>query len=899
MRLISCYIAGFGTIRDRNFIFKPGLNAILEENGWGKTTFCVFLKAMFYGMEYSKGTKTLHERQKYEPWDGGSYGGSLVFATGGKEYRIERSFGRTDKSDRFSLIDLSTNQQSSDFSDQIGEELFSVDRESFEKSIFVPQNALDTGITDSMNAHMGRGSRVNRDDVTHFEEAIASIENQIRDYNRNSKTNTGRLRLLQQKISLKQELADRIPATQEAARAAEGRLLEKKSQLHQLEEQKKALNDRVTEQVKREQALGAFRQKRQQLAESEKELEKYQTFFAKGIPSPETMEEVTDADHQLAVRGKELEELRAKVPKEAYVTDLMKLFPEEIPTPGQFAAWSREAAHLKDLRIQQSYAVMSEEDREQLAELREYFLVKNPSREELDLISSEINNLASCTGRVSELTKQSEELERSREEKIADRHSESGFGLSLVTGLIALVLVLGGGAFLTLYASDGGFLRQILGLVFVGAAVVVAVGGFSGQRRRQSAYQQVLSDLDQEIEQAREERQEAVKRRDASRKICIDFLSLFPEDEQSMQQHLTEIRIKKENFDRLTAAEARAIDNSAGAVEELANASMRLYTQLQPYADSYEMDLYHEFNEEALLQRLQEDAQAYRDYVTARGQVENLEEQVMGWRKSIGDFLADYPLTEKSRHERIAQIRRNMDRLADLTDRVEELRKEVSEEEGEVIQVSEGQSVEEMQREQALLDASVVELTQVISELKDDWTNLLEELQDYEEAGDEARDLREQETVMLDNVRILELTRDYLNRARESYLARYMGPLQDNMQGYLEILGGRAMAERPERFTLDIDLNPKLIYKEQQKRGEFLSAGYHDLIALAARFALVDTIFSKDQPMVILDDPFNNLDQDKVKRALAFLGQIAGRRQLIYLTCHPSRMPAENGTVPF
>ncbi len=132
-----------------------------------------------------------------------------------------------------------------------------------------------------------------------------------------------------------------------------------------------------------------------------------------------------------------------------------------------------------------------------MAELREYFLVKNPSREELDLISSEINNLASCTGRVSELTKQSEELERSREEKIADRHSESGFGLSLVTGLIALVLVLGGGAFLTLYASGGGFIRQILGLVFVGAAVVVAVGGFSGQRRPQSAYQQVLSDLDQ------------------------------------------------------------------------------------------------------------------------------------------------------------------------------------------------------------------------------------------------------------------------------------------------------------------------------------------------------------------------------------------------------------------
>lgn len=894
MRLISCYIAGFGTIRDQNFTFKPGLNAILEENGWGKTTFSVFIKSMFYGMEYNRSTKNLIERHKYEPWDKGAYGGSLVFATGERQYRIERNFGHTNKQDSFRLIDLATNQESDDFSDQVGEELFCVDRESFEKSIFIPQNALDTGITDAMNARMGKGNRMNREDVTHFEDAIKGIETQIRDYNRNSKTNTGKLRLLGQKISDKQEAADRIEATREAARMTEADLVCKRERLHRLEEEKKGLNERISEQIGREQALGALRQKRQQLSEDQKEMEEYRAFFANGLPGPEQMAEITDADHQLAVREKELEELREKIPKEAYVKDLTDLFREEIPTSGQFAGWAKEAAHLKDLRMQQSYAVMLEEEREQLAELRAYFSVKNPSREELDLIAEEINHLAVYNGRVSELTRQTEELEQNRAGKMQARRSESGFGLSLITGLIALVLLLGGGTFLGLYVSDGDFLRLALGLVFALAAAFVFVTGIGSHKRHKRAYQQILEALDEEIRQTEREREEAVRMRDASRKICIDFLASFPEEEGSMQQHLTNIRIKKENFDRLQAAEVKMINNSAGAVDELAACSVHLYTQLQPYADAYEMDLYHEFNEEALLQRLQEDAQAYREYMTSKGQAETLNDQVRGWRKAIGEFLARYPVTGNSRQACIDQIRRNMDRLADLSDRVRELQRELAEEEETGAVSAEGKSVAELQEDGEALDAKIVGLTQEVSDTRDAWTKLLEELQEYEEARDELRELRRQEADMQDTVRILELTRDYLIRARESYLARYMGPLQSNMQSYLEILGGDRIQDRPETFVLDIDLNPRLVYKEQQKRGEFLSAGYHDLIALAVRFALVDTLFSKDQPVVILDDPFNNLDQDKVRRALDFLDQIATRRQLIYLTCHPSRMPAEH-----
>ena len=116
MKLISCYITGFGTIKEWSYDFSDGMNALCQENGWGKTTFSVFLKAMFYGMDYSARTKMLTERKHYMPWDGGVCGGYLIFEAEGKRYRVERSFGKTDKDDTFTLIDANTGAACDDFS---------------------------------------------------------------------------------------------------------------------------------------------------------------------------------------------------------------------------------------------------------------------------------------------------------------------------------------------------------------------------------------------------------------------------------------------------------------------------------------------------------------------------------------------------------------------------------------------------------------------------------------------------------------------------------------------------------------------------------------------------------------------------------------------------------------
>lgn len=155
MRLIELRIENFGGLHDLSLSFEGGLNIFLRENGWGKSTLMAFIRVMFYGFAGEQKRKTEeNERKRYRPWQGGVYGGSLLFSVGDRCYRLERSFGEK-KEDSFSLYDAKSGLPSDDYSEKIGEELFQIDRESFSKSLFTGQLEAETGATAGINAKIG------------------------------------------------------------------------------------------------------------------------------------------------------------------------------------------------------------------------------------------------------------------------------------------------------------------------------------------------------------------------------------------------------------------------------------------------------------------------------------------------------------------------------------------------------------------------------------------------------------------------------------------------------------------------------------------------------------------------------------------------------------------------
>lgn len=175
MRIVRCSVQNFGTLSDFNCELNDGLTVIKQDNGFGKSTLAVFVKAMFYGLPQSaKRSLDENERKKYTPWQGGSFGGSLVFEKDGRQYRIERSFAAKEKDDTFKLYDLTRNSESSDYSENIGFELFGIDAESFERSIYLPQSSAAVSINTSLRAKL-TDLVENSDDMSGCDKALEKI----------------------------------------------------------------------------------------------------------------------------------------------------------------------------------------------------------------------------------------------------------------------------------------------------------------------------------------------------------------------------------------------------------------------------------------------------------------------------------------------------------------------------------------------------------------------------------------------------------------------------------------------------------------------------------------------------------------------------------------------------
>ena len=184
MKLLGCHIDNFGAFHDYDLTFNDGLNVIMQANGWGKTTLAAFVKAMLYGFEGKRVRNVAeNERLRYKPWQGGKYGGTLDFEADGREYRVLRTFGATGAKDTFKIVDIETGKSAlSETGEDLGEWLFGLDANAFQKSVFVVQNGFGfdgstTGLRNRLNALVNEA-----DDVAGFDKAQAKLEERRKFY---------------------------------------------------------------------------------------------------------------------------------------------------------------------------------------------------------------------------------------------------------------------------------------------------------------------------------------------------------------------------------------------------------------------------------------------------------------------------------------------------------------------------------------------------------------------------------------------------------------------------------------------------------------------------------------------------------------------------------------------
>ena len=133
-------------------------------------------------------------------------------------------------------------------------------------------------------------------------------------------------------------------------------------------------------------------------------------------------------------------------------------------------------------------------------------------------------------------------------------------------------------------------------------------------------------------------------------------------------------------------------------------------------------------------------------------------------------------------------------------------------------------------------------------------------------------------------VRAYDGAMEYLEKAKQSLSSRYTVDMKNSFEQRFSEL-----ASSESEVTVDVNLGVELRGEGGMHKSDGYSMGYKALIALCLRLSLIDSLYGEEKPFIILDDPFVNLDDEKLARSLEMLRELSKSMQIVYLTCHSSR----------
>ena len=780
MKLLKCHIENFGKLSGYDYEFKDGLNTIKENNGYGKTTFANFIKAMFYGMEAKRNTKVLIDRKKYIPWQGGAFGGSVEFELNGKKYKIERFFGKKEAEDVFKLYDLSTNLECDDFSQNIGEEIFNLNKEAYERSTFISGQSIETAMNDSISAKLGNILE-SENDVNTSEKAIKILEDAIKNYKK-----TGDRGEINEKKLEKTNLEKKL----EQSKIDEKNLQERrekysslKQELKEKEEERQNLNKLLTLKIQEETKnakLENYKILQNNLEEAKKNLEQTETFFKAGTPTDEETDTLIEKSFEIEKYKVEVANFETSTLENEDENNLKKIFDNN--------------------RISEEIINDKISDYKSINDIDNQIKVNEEKK----------SNLAN-------------ELRALNKQRKLDKTLCIILGILICVGIIVAMY---GFANQKMQIATGATIFGIL----IAIAALIKINTYSKKSQNSKDKDEEEKDIGEYIGKLKEKKYNLQMEVDS-------FITMYSgkNDIDDVIFELTEIKSQfnkykdMKNSNDLLIQKQSEITAKLKELEEsmkeyfskyfpVINQSYVAYAQeikikkglLIQYKQEFEAKLRaaEEYKKNNKLDELQ-NVKSYNMIAINKGEIEEKIKQITLEINNIND--------EKNYvKNQIELLESNLDSVFDVETRIDEL----------------AQKIEEME----------------------------------------------------EKCKILEKTKKYLETAKEQFSSQYLNRMKQNFMKNLQLINGSELD-----INLDVNLNVKVNEQGSGKDIGYFSTGYKDLIYICMRLSLIDSLFEKEKPFIILDDPFVNLDESKIKNATDLLKNIAKDYQIIYFICHDSR----------
>ncbi len=833
MKLIDCTISAFGIFKDYHIDFNEDITCIFEENGFGKTTLAAFIKAMFYGLPTARKNQSAEgsERAKYYPWSGGNFGGRLTFEANSKKYRIIRSFDRYSiTADTFELIDAKTGLPSGDFDENIGEQLFGVDESGFVRSTFSNGTVSLAGIPASIRNKISAVTE-NADDMDEFEKANQKLLAAIKAIGGKN----GTLELSQRKAQSARSEIERCKREIEEYDRISAQILQLQSDKKALEEQKNELSEKLM-LAQGAEAAELKKQNYNRLLEKCEQLKKSTISIEQkyGGVCPDK-EKISELEMAVSEYNRYCLLLSAEETKQdsREFKELCSAFEQGLPTDDEMGSIGSQirAVDLFNNNITQ-VGEQKEELEKQISALGILNIENIPDETELNEIRS---------------------LSFNAPNKISGKPKASGAVLIILS---AVLMALGAGVcFVHLIAG--------IALTAVGAVALIASLLLASVRKMVSAGN-----------------------------------GASPEDIRKTEEFLLKFGFSRD------ADVSAAVDRLKAALrlnEQIADCEQRMQSLKQELADTLAvcwrfMDEYGALRDEAphkAFETLSRRRDRYlNEVIPARENSDNLDKKIRELEKGISEKFS--ALGAAAAPENFAQ---KFEQIKSDAEAFARFAQELSETEREAAECFERDNIEKMSAPENAtsveeLSDSIANLEQKLSEILEQIPKLMLEAEklsqsrmqqnEFEELIEAETEVQHQYSLKLSN---LKLTQELLLAAKNELAEKYSAGINSSFAEY----SSRFFDAAANDARLGSELELSVERQGVGRTAEFFSSGQQSVMDVCLRLSLIDAMFEKEKPFLLLDDPFNTLDEKNLKSALSLLKQVSNKLQIIYFTCHNSR----------
>ncbi len=871
MRLIKCHIENFGKLHNTDIDFEEGFNLFCQDNGWGKSTLAAFIRVMLYGFEgETKRSSLENERKRFEPWQGGIYGGSLTFEVQGKEYVVTRVFKEKAANDVFELRDGKTNLETHDFSTNIGEDIFKINSEAFLRTSFIRQQDCVTGTNDSINAKIGNLSE-NSNDLNSFETADEALKDLLNKMS--PRVKKGSLHQMQEEIThLKKQVSDGV-ALEEAMEKLQVYYRGALAQFEEIKNKKQEIT-KEQENTSRYQDILAKKDAYELLCKEAEEkealLQGILESFKNGVPTEQDVKDALELCALMERMAGEEKFSRLTGEEEAVFEQLDAAFSKGIPEKESLTKALIRAQEMDEqVEMQAQYRLSKEEEEQYLAD-KEFFGTENPIQE-INRLQQQWNERGVLKSTIS---MQQSGVDMMKRQQMAEETAEKQKAGQRRTFAVIMMIMGAAGAGVGAYFTKVPLL--VAGVVILIAGLIVLIIG-----KNKKYPEQIDSSLEQELAESRRKVEEIQR---MTEEYLTQHNYIYGEDSVLTQlQQLLNRALIYENLSekykkyRNAGAFSKGLEN-AEELEQFLVPYARLLTEDLDWTQKVQKVIKAGEQFLAFKEKLEKNKNARAGYSDARYGVlrfltkfgfEPVEETLL--RNQLQHMLEDVTI-HKARLESFSQAKK---------------KKEAYEQQYNMEEISmlsadgEAVSLQELQERYALLEAEGEQLRAGIKTYEEQLYGLQEKYDEWnvtkvvlEEKEEEFRQKKQQ-------YGLLEKTREYLGKAKEALTARYTGPIMEHFVKYYGIVSG----SEPSGYHMDANIQVTLEEQGLQRDVAFLSTGYQDLIGVCLRLALVEAMYTGEKPMLIMDDPFVNLDETKTRGSKRLLDELAKHYQILYFTC--------------